>query len=76
MGVQSSPEGGNVKEIEEKKEKVDTFVERMSKGILPSFLGWMAYRYKLWASVRCGLGTMTNDIEYVDTLLDKIFIIL
>ena len=71
LGVHDAPAGGNAKEIEEKKGKVETFVQRMSNGKLPSFLGWMAYRYKLWASIRYGLGTMTNDIEDVDTLLDK-----
>ena len=29
LGVYDSPAGGNVKELEEKKEKVETFVNRM-----------------------------------------------
>ena len=38
---------------------------------LPPFMGWMAYKYKLWMSVRYGIGTMTNDVEDSKNLLDK-----
>ena len=43
----------------------------MRNGHLPSFLGWIAYKHKLWPSVRYGIGVMTNDIEEADILLDK-----
>ena len=46
-------------------------MHRLKNGKLPPYLGWMAYRLKLWASVRYGLGTITNDIEAVEKLLDK-----
>lgn len=44
----------------------------MTNGKLPAYLGWMAYNHKLWASVRYGIGAMTNDIEVVDCFLDKL----
>ena len=50
---------------------METFVQRMSNRNLPSYLGWLAYHYKLWASIRYGIGTMTNDIETAENLLDK-----
>ena len=30
----------------------------------------MAYRFKLWASVKYGLGVMANDMEDVESMLD------
>ena len=35
----------------------------MKNGHLPSHIAWIAYRLQLWASLRYGIGTMTNDIE-------------
>ena len=71
MGVFDSPEGGNKKQSKKISEKVTTWTQRMKNGQLPSFLGWIAYRHKLWPSVRYGIGVMTNDIEEIDELLDK-----
>ena len=71
LGVFDCPEGGNKTQLEKKREKVENFVHKMSNGKLPAYLGWMAYRLKLWPSVRYGLGVMTNDMEDLDTLLDK-----
>ena len=44
---------------------------RMNNGHLPPFMGWMAYRYKLWMSIRYDIGTTTNDVEDSKDLLDK-----
>ena len=70
LGVFDGPEGGNVKQIEKIRDKVDTFVRRMTNGKLPAYLGWMAYKHKLWARIIYGIGTMTNDIEAVEKFLD------
>lgn len=70
LGVFDDPEGGNVKQIEKIRDKVDTFVRRITTGRLPAYLGWMAYKYKLWASIIYGIGTMTNDIEAAETFLN------
>ena len=44
----------------------------MRNGHLPAYLGWKAYLYKLWISIKHGLGVMTNDTEEVEHLFDKI----
>ena len=72
LGVFDGPEGGNVKQLEKIKDKVEVFVKRMTNGKLPAYLGWMAYNHKLWAGVRYGIGTMTDDIEVVNCFLDKL----
>ena len=43
----------------------------MKNGHLPSYLGWLAYKFKLWSNIVFGIGTMTNDIEDVKDLLEK-----
>ena len=39
---------------------------------MPTYLGWKAYLYKLWPSIRYGLGVMTNDSDVLEHLFDKI----
>ena len=34
-------------------------------------MAWVAYKHQLLPGLRYGLGTMTNDIEAADKLLDK-----
>ena len=34
-------------------------------------MGWVAYRFQLWPGVRYGIGTMTNDLEETEEVLDK-----
>ncbi len=41
----------------------------MTNGHLPNHTAWIAYKHQLWPGVRYGLGTMTNDLEVVDSLL-------
>ena len=43
----------------------------MKNGHLPPYIGWMAYTYKMWMSVRYGIGKMTNNVEDSKNLLDK-----
>jgi hypothetical protein len=38
-------------------------------GHLPNHTAWIAYKHQLWPGVRYGLGTMTNDLKVVDSLL-------
>jgi hypothetical protein len=63
LGVVDAPEGGNKGHLEYIKSKTATWVSRMKNGHLPSHIAWIAYRLQLWASLRYGIGTMTNDIE-------------
>jgi hypothetical protein len=39
-------------------------------GHLPSHIVWMAYKHQLWPSLQYGLGTMTNNIEVANKLLN------
>ncbi len=34
-------------------------------------MAWVAYKHQLWPGLRYSLGTMTNNIEAADNLLDK-----
>ena len=38
---------------------------------LPTNLALMAYTHKPWPSVCFGLGTMTNDVDVTEPMLDK-----
>ena len=71
LGVFDSPQGGNKEQISKILEKVEKWTQRLKNGHLPSYLGWLAYKNKLWPSVRYGLGVMTNEVEDIDHLLDK-----
>ena len=63
LGVVDAPAGGNIGHLEYIKSKTAIWVNRMKNGHLPSHIAWIAYRLQLWASIRYGIGTMTNDIE-------------
>jgi hypothetical protein len=63
LGVVDAPAGGNIGHLEYIKSKTAIWVNRMKNGHLPSHIAWIAYRLQLWASLRYGIGTMTNDIE-------------
>ena len=71
LGVYFCPEGGSKKQMNTIKEKVDKWVNKMKNGYLPTNLAWMAYCHKLWPSARFGLGTMTNEVEAMESMLDK-----
>ena len=34
-------------------------------------MGWVAYRSQLWPGIRYGIGTMTNDLEEAEEVLNK-----
>ena len=70
LGVFFGPEGGSKEQLESIKEKVKEWTDKMRNGHLPPNLAWLAYTHKLWPSASFGLGTMTNDVEATDTLLD------
>ena len=71
LGIHDSPSGGNSEHLTYLKDKVSTWIGRMSNGHLPGHMAWVAYRHQLWPGVRYGLGTMTNDLEVTNSLLNK-----
>jgi hypothetical protein len=71
LGIYDSPSGGNKGHLSFILDKVTQWVNRMKNGHLPSHVAWIAYKQQLWPSLRYGLGTMTNDMEVAEKLLDK-----
>jgi hypothetical protein len=53
-------------------DKVAQWVNKMKNGHLLSHVAWIAYKHQLWPGVRYGLGTMTNNMEVANKLLDEI----
>jgi hypothetical protein len=43
----------------------------MQNGHLPCHMAWTAHKLQLWPGLRYGLGTMTNDLEPAEDLLDS-----
>jgi hypothetical protein len=43
----------------------------MQNGHLPNHIAWVAYKQQLWSGLRYGLGTMTNDLEAAEQLLEN-----
>jgi hypothetical protein len=72
LGIHNSPAGGNGGHLDYIKMKATTWVNRMTNGLLPSHMAWVAYKHQLWPGLRYGLGTMNNNIEQASTLLDDV----
>ena len=50
---------------------LNTCIDKMKNGHLPSSMGWIAYKFQLWPGVRYDIGTMTNDLEEAEEVLEK-----
>jgi hypothetical protein len=71
LGIHDSPAGGNnASHLTYIKEKATQWVTRMQNGHLPNHIAWVAYKHQLWLGLRYGLGTMTNNLEAAEQLLD------
>jgi hypothetical protein len=71
LGVHDSQSGGNAGHLEFIRNKVKTWVNRMTNGHLPHHMAWIAYRHQLWPSLRYGMWMMTNYLEEAENLLNK-----
>ncbi len=71
LGIYNSPSGGNEGHLSYILEKATQWVNRMKNDHLPSHVAWIAYKHQLWPSLQYGLGTMTNNEEEADNLLNK-----
>jgi hypothetical protein len=59
LGVWSAIDGTDSKHIEENVTgKTANWINRMRNAHLPARLGWIAYRFKLWAGIRYGIATL------------------
>jgi hypothetical protein len=43
----------------------------MKNGHLPRHLAWIVYKLQLWAGLRYGIGTMTNNIDEAEGLFKE-----
>ena len=71
LGVNDAPSGGNAEHLGYLTDKARVWINRMKNGHLPSHIAWMAYKLQLWAGLRYGIGTMTNDIEEAEELFKE-----
>ncbi len=71
LGVHDSLSGKIAGHLDFIKDKATTWINHMMNGHLPHHMAWVAYKHQLWPGLRYGLGTMTNDVEAADNLLDK-----
>ena len=70
LGVKDCSAGGNAKQLTTIKSKVEEWINIMKNGRLPAKWAWVTYKFQLWPSIRYGIGTMTNDMEEAEELLD------
>jgi hypothetical protein len=71
LGIYDSLSGGNKGHLSFIVNKATQWVNRIKNGYLPSHVAWIVYKHQLWPSLRYGLGTMTNDMEVADKLLNN-----
>jgi hypothetical protein len=72
LGIWSSIDGNNEAHVEHDViERVEKWINRMSNGHLPAKLGWIAYRFKLWAGVRYGLSVLAAPLLILAGVLKK-----
>ena len=43
----------------------------MKNGHMPNHMAWVSYRHQLWPGLRCGLGTVSNNIEVAENLFTE-----
>ena len=71
LGVFSCPMGTDATHLEERVVKrARVWTNRSKNAHLPSHLNWMSYRFKLWAGIRYGIGTLATPLVAADKVLD------
>ena len=48
LGVKDCQAGENTSHLEHIRDKVNVWIDKMRNGHLPSFMGWIAYKFQLW----------------------------
>ena len=69
LEVWDDPLGGYEKHCDVVHKKMETWINRMKNGRLPSHIAWLGYRLQLWAGIRYGIGTMTNGLGKAQEIL-------
>jgi hypothetical protein len=71
LGIYDAPSGGNHGHLEYIHGKLTTWITRMSNGLLPAHMAWIAYKLQLWPGLRYGLSTVTNNLEATEAIFNK-----
>jgi hypothetical protein len=70
LGVWSSINGDDSKHIAENVTgKAKNWVHKMRNAHLPASMGWIAYRFKLWAAMRYGIATLSIPLAAARRIL-------
>jgi hypothetical protein len=71
LGVWAAVDGNNGRHLTENVTgQVESWINRMRNGHLPTQLGWMGYRYKLWPGIQYGLATLTIPLTAARRVLN------
>ena len=70
LGVEDCHAGGSAEQLGTIKSKVGDWINRMKNGHLPAKCVWVTYKFQLWPSIRYGIGTVRNDMEEAEELLN------
>ena len=70
LRVTDCPAGGSAEQLKTIKAKVGEWINRMGNEHVPVKWAWVAYKLQLWPGIKYGIGTMTNDMEEAEELLD------
>jgi hypothetical protein len=72
LGIWSSIDGNDEAHVQHNvTDRVEKWINRMKNGHLPAKLGWIAYRFKLWAGVRYGLAVLATPLSTATEVLKK-----
>jgi hypothetical protein len=72
LGVWSTVSGSDDRHLEENVTgRTGSWISRMRNGHLPTRLGWMAYRFKLWPGIRYGLATLATPLGRAKHMINQ-----
>ena len=69
LGVFTAPAGNSDTHLNKVTEKVQTWIERIKNGRLPTHFVWTSYIHQLWMGVRYGIGALPADRDKIDGFL-------
>lgn len=69
LGVVTAPDGNSSGHFQKVRDKLKTWIARITVGRLPASFNWTSYVYQLWMGLRYGIGTLPADREETAGLL-------
>jgi hypothetical protein len=68
LGVWSTVDGDNNKHLSQNiTSHMNKWISKMKNGHLPAWLGWIAYKFKLWPGIKYCLATLAMPLEIAQT---------